>query len=158
LTDDFALGFEFEPSEDLVVSSLGAVDWHGVIPADPIEVDGEDVEVNGLIGPVAVGLYDADGLIATATVQPDAPAEDGYRWASIDPITLTAGTKYGGMAVFAGDNVYAGLSSSDIEVDGSIVVTRVLVGLTPSLPATMVQDHTWPNSQYAANIGIEACP
>jgi hypothetical protein len=153
---DNVLGFEFQPSQDIVVGRLGAVDWSGTI----IDESDTHVEVTGLTAPVAVGLYDVEGLIASVSVEPDGPSADGYRWAAIEPVTLTAGMTYGVMAVFFGDNAWAYESSgADVTVDPRITVTNVLdTSGIGTLPPTMQDEHAWTNSNYTANIGIEACP
>ena len=75
------LGFEFAPTAAISVTSLGLF----------------DSRQDGLVNDHAIGLWDTSGtLIASATVSSGVtdPLVGKFRYVSISPITLSAGTHY----------------------------------------------------------------
>ena len=86
--NDYTIGNEIlVGSQNLIVSELGVQD-----------INGSGITGAGIFAPpISVGIWNATGttLLATAQVTNSDPAEaGGYRYASITPITLTAGTNY----------------------------------------------------------------
>ncbi len=74
--------------------------------------------------PVSVGLWNASGtvLLATAQVDNSDPAQaGGYRYASITPITLTAGTDYLIGAYVGGGIEWFGDAGSSNDYSSSLV-------------------------------------
>lgn len=81
----------------------------------------------GLFSPVTVGLRNASGttLLATATVDNSDPAQaGGYRYASISPITLTAGSDYLIGAYVGGGIQWFGNGGSSPEYAGNLVTIQ----------------------------------
>lgn len=83
-------GFEFTPSADLTVTSLG---WNDLNNSNPS--GGPD----GFLAPHAVGIYRfSDHALVTSVTLPAgtaAPLADGFfRYGDVAPVVLTAGTTY----------------------------------------------------------------
>jgi hypothetical protein len=84
------IGWQFSVDRDVSVSALGSFDDLG----------------DGLFFNVPVGVWDMQGrLLASASVPKDmaAPLQDGFRYASIAPLRLTAGEHYVIGAFYSGD-------------------------------------------------------
>jgi hypothetical protein len=131
--DDYTVGNEvLVGSQGLVVSALGVQD-----------INGSGALGTGLNSPVTVGLWNASGttLLAMATVDNSDPAQaGGYRYASISPITLTAGTDYLIGAYVGGGIQWFGDGGSSPEYAGNLVtiendVYSAAVGLNAPLSA-----------------------
>lgn len=103
-------GWEFHAQTPLTVTSLGVFDY------------GQD----GLGSAIPVGLWDEDGdLLAMVTVPVGTVAKerDGFRYVSIDAVTLNAGRRYviaAGYRPKAGEGVVGGSTSTKFFSDGSI--------------------------------------
>lgn len=91
------VGFSFQPKETMTITHLGAFNFMG-LGLD--SQTGEYVDVNGIQGPLEVGLYEDSVLIASATVQPFHPLIDGHRYAQIAPVTVQLGSTYTVLASF----------------------------------------------------------
>lgn len=74
------VGYDFVPNAALTINALGAYDHH----------------FDGLERANQVGLWDRStgALLASATVAGGSasPLQDGYRWTTITPLSLTPGT------------------------------------------------------------------
>jgi hypothetical protein len=87
----FTLGFEFSATQAITVTQLGVFDNNQV----------------GLVDSHLVGLFAMDGtLIASATVASGTtePLVNQFRYQSIAPVTLTAGTYFLGALYLTGDD------------------------------------------------------
>ena len=138
-------------AQNVVVSALGVQD-----------INGSGALGTGLFAPVTVGLWNASGttLLATATVNNSDPAQaGGYRYASITPITLTAGTDYLIGAYVGGGIQWFGDASPGSAYTGDLVtletsVYNPAVGLNEPLDSSGSAAGRW----APANFFGDRCP
>lgn len=105
----FVVGYSFIANQDLRVTALGAYDF------------GQD----GVIADI--GLYDATGaLLATASTDAASVLDGYFRFASIDPVLLSAGTTYvlGSHSLDPKGFVNANYGSLTYTVDPAITLLR----------------------------------
>jgi hypothetical protein len=155
--EGFFLGFEFRPTEEIVVNQLGVVNWSGEIR----DFDDNIITVSGLTAEAPIALYDENGQIAVGLVAADAPEQNGYKWADITPTTLQAGQPYAVIALIQPPNAFS-FTSSRVTYDARIESLRALStnsdGST-ALPTVYNRPgNQWQDTYYGANIGIETCP
>lgn len=79
----FNLGFSFAPSSDIWIVSLGVYDY------------GPSGVPDGLAGPQQVGLWAAnEALLRSAVVDVDAALDGLFRYSTVAPVLLEAGSVY----------------------------------------------------------------
>jgi hypothetical protein len=141
-------GWTFTVNQTLTVSALGFWEFNTSLP---------------LTATHPVGLWNSTGtLLASATVQTNSPVTGSWRYASITPVTLTAGQSY-----VVGSDITTPFSDpyERVPVGTGSVSTAGLITINSSILSTSASGFTFPTvpepgfiGRFGPNLLVTAVP